>query len=195
MDIKDFQFEVKSTDDVNGYIEGDGAVYGNLDSHGDIIQRGAFTKSLRECNGEVVMLWQHDQAEPIGKWQVTDTSHGLHVRGRLVLSIPKARETYERLKAGLVTGLSIGYETLKSRQGRNGERLLEELALWEISTVTFPSNPLARITSVKRASATTDEIAAAFRHVTDRIRAEPSADDIAQTFRRLRHTIEQGDRL
>jgi uncharacterized protein len=182
IDTKDFQFALKADDE--GTIVGHGAVFGNVDHHNDVIVQGAFAKSLRESGGEVVMLYQHQHAEPIGKWRVAETAYGLHATGQLVLSLDKARETYERLKHGLITGLSIGYETLKSRLGRNGERILEEIQLHEISVVTFPANDAARITQVKCGDAA--ELVGALRKMKDALRAESAQGELQEIFRRAR---------
>ena len=102
----------------------------------------------------VKMLWQHDQSEPIGTWlSVTEDSRGLRVRGKLDLAVARAREALALLKSGALDGLSIGFRTEKStRHVATGARLLQKIDLWEISLVTFPMVPRARVTSVKIAA-------------------------------------------
>ena len=68
----------------------------------------------------------------------------------LINDIAQAREDYARVKAGLVTGISIGYETVRENTTRDGVRELHEIRLWEVSLVTFPANADARVTAVKR---------------------------------------------
>jgi HK97 family phage prohead protease len=91
------------------------------------------------------MLWQHDPTRPIGVWdEVREDGRGLHVRGRLLLEVQAAREAHVLLQAGAIDGLSIGYRTLRS-EAKAGRRLLHEIELWEVSLVTFPMLPEARV--------------------------------------------------
>ena len=92
------------------------------------------------------MLWQHDPARPIGVWdEVREDAKGLFVRGRLLLEVQAAREAHVLLQAGAIDGLSIGYRTLRSEKAETGQRLLHEIELWEVSLVTFPMLPEARV--------------------------------------------------
>lgn len=135
---------------------GYGAVFGNVDSHGDVIAPGAFHKSLaahRAAKSMPPLLSQHSWgAMPIGKWlSMEEDEHGLKVDG-ILSDTDRGREAYTLLKDGALTGLSIGYITHDfKRPERAGDtkRILTELELIEVSLVTFPSNPLARVEGVK----------------------------------------------
>jgi uncharacterized protein len=143
-----FKLELKSLDQ-QGVFEGLAAVYGNTDLQNEVIERGAFTRTLAHKNGEVPILWQHDPSEPIGMGQLTDTSAGLVVRGQLAIdSSPVAQKAYGLLKLGIVKGLSVGFDSVKAKMV-DGVRRLSELRLWEVSLVTFGANPSAVITGVK----------------------------------------------
>ena len=98
------------------------------------------------------MLFQHDPAEPIGVWdEIREDARGLYVRGRLMTAVVKAREVLALMRAGALDGLSIGFKTVKARRdAASGVRRLEKIDLWEISVVTFPMLPGARVESVKR---------------------------------------------
>ncbi|SFC77774.1 HK97 family phage prohead protease [Tropicimonas isoalkanivorans] len=125
--------------------------YGEPDRQGDIVQPGAFTKSLKAPE-HIVMLWAHDQSAPVGKWtSLQETDAGLEVEGRLNLSTASGREAFEHLKAGDVTGLSIGYRVPNGGYQRlpKGGRLLKSVELMEISFVAVPASPVARVTEVK----------------------------------------------
>jgi HK97 family phage prohead protease len=92
------------------------------------------------------MLWQHDPAQPIGVWDVVrEDGTGLYVKGRLLDSVARAREAAALIGAGAIDGLSIGYRTRKAEKDATGCRLLTELELWEVSLVTFPMLPSARV--------------------------------------------------
>jgi len=94
------------------------------------------------------MLWQHDPAQPIGIWdEVHEDEKGLYVKGRLLLDVAKGREAAALIEAGAIDGLSIGYRTQKASKNDKGQRLLNELELWEVSLVTFPMLPTARVSA------------------------------------------------
>lgn len=141
--------EIKAT--AEGIIEGYGSVFGNVDSYGDIVLPGAFDATLRSAARLPAMLWQHDQSEPIGVWtSMREDARGLVVKGQLALGTQRGREALELIQLGALTGLSIGYRTVKSSYDeQSGIRSLSELELWEVSPVTFPANDAARITGAK----------------------------------------------
>lgn len=182
--FKEFAFELKA-DDEQGTFEGWASVYGNVDSHNDIVMPGAFDKSIRESGGRVVILANHDPAKSIGLASLHDTPHGLRVRARLELELQDARDAYARLKAGLVSGLSIGYATLRE-SFKGSLRQLHEIKLYEVSLVTFPANDEARVDGVKA-----DDIAEfdTFRELKESLEAERLSDEINAIFRRARARI------
>ena len=141
--------EIKAS--AEGVIEGYGSVFGNVDSYGDIVMPGAFEVTLRSAPRLPAMLWQHDAAEPIGVWsEMREDKRGLWVKGQLALGTQRGREALELIQLGALTGLSIGYRTVKSTYDeQTGVRSLSELELWEVSPVTFPANEAARITGAK----------------------------------------------
>ena len=130
-------------------IEGYASLFGAPDQGGDIVQRGAYAKSLAamtEAGRAVKLLWQHDPTQPIGIWdEVREQERGLYVKGRLLTDVARAREAACLIAAGALDGLSIGYRTVKAQRDDQGRRLLTELDLWEVSVVTFPMLPQARI--------------------------------------------------
>ena len=105
-------------------------------------------KRLAAGGRAVKMLWQHDPAQPIGIWdEVREDATGLWVKGRLLRDVEKGREAAALLAAGAIDGLSIGYRTVKAERDGKGQRLLQELELWEVSLVTFPMLPEARVSA------------------------------------------------
>lgn len=150
-------------------IEGYASYFGATDQGGDVVQPGAYGASLRRLKSEgrqVKMLWQHDPAQPIGVWdEVREDAKGLFVRGRILDSVEKGREAAALIGAGAIDGLSIGYRTVRSEKDAKGRRLLAELELWEVSLVTFPMLPTARVGAKADdpAEALMRDLAAAFR--------------------------------
>lgn len=138
------------TEGAPGTFEGYGAIFGNKDRDGDIVTHGAFAESLKA--GMPVLLWQHDQKAPIGRFdEVREDEKGLFVKGRLALH-GRGLEAYELLKMGALDGLSIGFVTKEaSRDPATSTRTISKADLMEISLVTFPANELARVSTVKAA--------------------------------------------
>lgn len=130
-------------------IEGYASLFGETDQGGDVVERGAYARSLaaRAASGQrVKMLWQHDPAQPIGVWdELREDARGLWVKGRLLDSTQKGREAAALIAAGALDGLSIGYRTRRAVKNDQGQRVLTELELWEVSVVTFPMLPSARV--------------------------------------------------
>jgi uncharacterized protein len=138
----------------DGAFEGYASLFRIADLGKDVVEPGAFRDSLaRRGPGGVKLLWQHDPTEPIGRWiELHEDSRGLHVRGRLSLAVARAREIHALMRDGAIDGLSIGFRSERARTDpRTGLRRLEKVDLWEISLVTFPMLPQARVAVVKTA--------------------------------------------
>ena len=126
-------------------IAGYASIFGVPDRGGDIVRAGAFARSLA-ARADVPLLWQHDTREPIGRIErLAEDARGLRVVAALS---PTARgqDAAALLKAGALTGLSFGYRVRASRPDRaRGYRELTDLELIEVSLVTFPMQPRARV--------------------------------------------------
>ena len=143
--------DLKSLAD-DGRFEGYASLFNAEDLGRDIIIPGAFRDTLRARGaGGVRLLFQHNAAEPIGAWdELAEDSRGLFARGRLTTEVLRAREVLSLMRAGAIDGLSIGFRVLKEHRDRaRGVRRIGQVDLWEISVVTFPMLPGARIRSVK----------------------------------------------
>jgi HK97 family phage prohead protease len=149
--------------EVDGTFTGYASLFGKADLGRDMVMPGAFGASLRRRGlAGVKMLYQHDPNEPIGVWQeIREDRDGLFVRGKLTTEVARAREVLSLMRAGALDGLSIGYRTVRGEtQKGSGVRRLLEVDLWEISVVTFPMLPGARIESVKAVQARAALVAA-----------------------------------
>ncbi len=139
------QLDAEMTVEDGHVISGYASLFGKTDQGGDVVASGAYGKSLGR-GVKVKMLWQHDPTQPIGVWdEVREDDKGLFVKGRLLPDVAKAREAAALLSAGAIDGLSIGYRTVKATKDTHGKRHLKELDLWEVSLVTFPMLPDARV--------------------------------------------------
>ncbi len=133
-------------------FSGYGSVFGNVDLGGDIVVRGAFTRSLSDKRRDKqlpAMFWMHDPSRVPGKWvDMEEDKHGLAVKGELA-ETPLGNEIRTLLKMEAVRGLSIGYIPKDVDYDKEGNRLIKEADLWEVSVVSLPMNPLAQVAHAK----------------------------------------------
>ena len=129
-------------------VEGYAAIFRERDLNNDIIAPGAFARSLKAAR-PVRMLYQHTAEAPIGRWlELAEDARGLYARGEILLSSPRAREVAALIAGGALDGLSIGYRTVRAEKARGGARRILEAELWEVSVVTFPMAPAARVARI-----------------------------------------------
>jgi len=97
-------------------------------------------------------LWQHRFDQPIGLNTVTKNGEGLFIRMKLAEGVRLADEALALAKQGVIDSFSIGIRILKEEFSRElGANIISMARLRETSLVTFPANPLARISDVKNA--------------------------------------------
>jgi HK97 family phage prohead protease len=154
--VRDFTLSVKAGDVADdGSFDGYGSVFGVVDTYQEVVAPGAFSESLAELAAKsrtVPVLWQHRQDQPIGVYtEIKEDETGLFVKGQLLIGdVAQAKEAHALMKAGAVTGLSIGYWVRESSfDEKTGIRTLMKLDLVEVSLVTFPANDDARVEAVK----------------------------------------------
>lgn len=149
--FKNFEIcETKQEDDGRLRISGWAAYFGNIDSYGDIIEPGAFSKTLIERNGRIAFCYQHDIWNPIGKIElIEERDKGLWID--VLISVAED-DIKTKVKEGILKEMSIGYRTINSKsETRDGKEvnILTEIKLIEVSLVTVAANPLAVIESMK----------------------------------------------
>ena len=145
--------------DENGRFAGYASVFHSVDRQRDVMLPGAFTQTLAEKPvSHLTVLWQHQWHEPVGiTHQLFEDANGLYIEGQLLLDVARAREAHALMKAGAVSGMSIGYKPINYRHDPDtGIRYLESVELYEISLVTLPAHPDARISTVKAYDAAED---------------------------------------
>lgn len=150
MDFKAIKFETKALDE--NKFEGYASYFNNIDSYDDIIERGAFKKTIAENRGRIKVLWQHDAAEPIGiPEEMYEDDNGLYVRAKISMT-DTGKKAMTLIKDGVITEMSIGYDVLKDdykMMGNRRIRMLKEVRLWEFSPVTFAANDKAKIMKMR----------------------------------------------
>jgi len=148
---KSLKTEFKFTSEGDLYqIEAYASTFGNIDSGRDIVEKGSFTKTLKENTKRIKSLFNHDRNQIIGKpLEIYEDSKGLYTKTKFVKTL-KSMEIYELAKEDIVNELSIGYDIIKSDYDKvNKANHLRELKLYEYSFVTFAMNEQAQVTQVK----------------------------------------------
>lgn len=141
------------TDTDTKTFSGYGAVFGNVDSYGDVIDKGAFKATLKRDAAPMMFLNHDPYSLPIGRWtKLEEDDFGLKVEGEFI-DTTAGRDAYIASKSGAITGLSIGFRPQEVKLGKPGSdepiRTIKSVELMEISVVTFPANGKARISDVK----------------------------------------------
>jgi HK97 family phage prohead protease len=146
MQYKSSKFEIKAISE--NMFEGYASYFNNIDSYGDVIQKGAFTKTLQDNKNRIKILWQHNTSEPIGlPTKMIEDENGLFVEGKISMT-ETGKKAMTLMRDGVITEMSIGYDVIKD-DFKDNKRILKELRLWEFSPVTFGANDKARITGAK----------------------------------------------
>jgi HK97 family phage prohead protease len=150
-DVRFTALDLKSVGD-DGVFEGYASLFDAEDLSRDVIAPGAFRESLaRKGHQGIRLLFQHRPDDPIGTWEaLKEDRRGLLARGRLATEVARAREVLSLMRAGAIDGLSIGFRVIEAHRDRaRATRRIQKADLWEISIVTFPMLPGARIRTVK----------------------------------------------
>lgn len=176
MERKTLELEIKSIEE-DGTFEGYANAYDVVDLGGDLVESGAFAKSISE-HPSVPIMFEHNDL--VGSGVLQDTPSGPFIKGRLSLAVQKARDVYEFIKSGALTKLSIGWMPVKSRKGGDIRRVTEG-RIFEVSLVAVPMNELATITAFKAgrriSAATRKELEAALKVITSLIDEDAGVAD------------------
>jgi HK97 family phage prohead protease len=168
--------ELIDADEKAGVIKGYGSVFGNVDSDGDIITKGAYSKTIKENGSRVRYLYQHNMDWPLGKMlNLYEDEKGLVFEAE----IPQTRlgkDVVELMKAGVITENSVGI--LPITKAMNGShREIKEVKLFEISAVTLAANDQALILDVK-GNVDLDKVADKYDALAKLVRKGDISDDL-----------------
>ena len=203
-DNLDMPCEFKEIDqDDDGSFEGYASVFNNKALGNDVIRRGAFLESISERSPKgVKLLYQHKSDEPIGVIDsLEEDSKGLKIKGRLAMGTQKGKEVFELMKMGALDSMSIGYRLKPDGykyDPKDKRRIIKSVDLMEISLVTFPMNPKAKVTKVKLAEMNPTEIEKYLRDVGGMSvsLAKESAPILYKSFnRQLRDVVDSVEHL
>lgn len=172
MNTKACTVKIKAGPDA-GLAEGEfiayASVFGNKDSYGDVVQRGAFTDTLKAWAAKAIpipLLWGHNTADPdfnLGHVvEATEDEHGLKVHAQLDMQSPKSAQVYRLLKSGRVSQMSFAYSITEGewvepvgegKTYKDAYYSLIKLDLFEVSVVPIGANQETEILAVKTAAA------------------------------------------
>jgi HK97 family phage prohead protease len=175
---KTLTFNLEDFDEEQGIFSGYAAVFGNVDSGGDIIEPGAFTKTIAEGWERVKILALHNDCWlPIGKpLELREDSHGLYIKGK-ISDTSMGIDVKTLLRDRVLNEMSIGYDPVTFDYDKeDGIRHLREVKLWEVSLVTWAMNPEALVTGYK----SVEEAAV------DTLLSAELADEIVRSFKEER---------
>lgn len=135
------------------------SIFGNIDAYGDIVQPGAFTKTLEEweTSGNLLpVLFGHNMADPdynIGHViEAVEDEKGLKITAQLDLDTPKGASTYRLLKGKRISQMSFAYDVIDGRPAElDGADVFElhEVKVYEVSVVPIGANQETSILAVK----------------------------------------------
>lgn len=155
---KSVALSIKDIDSVGRRVKVALSSFGNVDSDGDVILRGAFAKSITErgpetqSNRRVKFLRYHDFEHEIGVWKSLEETHEhLIAIGDLGKST-KGNDAFLDYQDGIITEHSIGFQTIQDKLSirEDGITEIKEVVLWEGSAVTFGSNSETPVLSVSK---------------------------------------------
>ncbi|MBR1869662.1 MAG: HK97 family phage prohead protease, partial [Bacteroidales bacterium] len=138
---KAFAFELESAEE-DGTFSGHAAVFGNIDSGGDVIEKGAFAKTIAGNFGRIKIFFQHeDYGLPIGRpIEMREDDKGLYIKAK-ISDTHQGRDVLTLMRDGVLNELSIGYDAKEFEyDSEEGVRHLKEVDLWEVSVVTWAMN-------------------------------------------------------
>ena len=172
------QGQISDIDEKLGIVKGYGSVFGNKDSDNDIIEKGAYRRTIKNNGSRVKYLYQHDITKPIGRMkELYEDEKGLV----FVAEVPKTtfgNEVLELMKYGVIDENSVGIMPVKKDYDEDGIRVIKEAKLYEISAVTIAANDEAKILEVKGENNNPDYLAKRFDNLIKVIRKGNVSDDL-----------------
>lgn len=151
---------VGEADDLaEGTIKAYASVFGNIDSYGDVVEKGAFARTIsewKESGDTLPLLWGHNTLDPDfnigGVKSAVEDDHGLLIEAEFDLDNPKAAQVYRLCKGRRVRDLSFAFDIAEAGEGKVDDqpvRVLKDLDLFECSIVPYGANPETSIVAVK----------------------------------------------
>lgn len=142
---------VTDLDEEKGLVKGVASVFGNVDSDGDVLVKGAYQKTIQENRSRIKYLYQHRLDQPVGVIkELSESERGLEFVAKIAVKTRLGSDVFEMIKSGVINENSVGFSTIKEKYDKEkGVNYIQEVKLWEVSAVTLAANPLAFIEEVK----------------------------------------------
>jgi len=149
IEFKNFEGNIKDVDVAKRVVTGYLSAFGNKDYDNDVVEKGAFSKSINERKDKIFFLNQHNWAQPHGKFSVLqEDDKGLYFESEPLIDTSYSSDALKLYEAGILKEHSIGFVTIKDDQ-KDGVRILRELKLYEGFNVTLGANPETPFTGMK----------------------------------------------
>lgn len=185
--FKNNSLQLKDVDTSKRIVSGYFAAFGNVDSDGDVMTKGAFTKTITENKARIAHLLQHNINQPIGKLlELEEDNAGLRFTSKMSEST-LGNDTLIQYQEGILREHSIGFVTVKEEPREKHNEILE-VKLWEGSTVTFGANPITPVTGIKSQAEKETELQQRFNVLTNFLRKGKVSDD---AFRLIEFEVER----
>ena len=183
-------------DEKSGIVKGYGSIFGNKDSDNDIIEKGAYKKTLKENGKRVKYIYQHDISKPLGKMQeLYEDDKGL----AFTAEIPKTtlgRDILELMKAGVIEENSVGImPVVKEYDEKKDVRYLKEVVLYEISAVTLAANDEAVINEVKSVEKRQEDIKRKYDNLIEIIQKGKISDELGYLIEYELQCLKNGHKI
>ena len=190
--FKTIHESVKDLDNKGRTVTGYFSAFDNVDADGDVIVKGAFSRTLRERGPQgknrIMHLWQHDPYRPIGKPSVLqEDDKGLYFETYLH-DTTLGNDTLKLYEAGIINEHSIGFRVVGEPEERDGVSYLKEIMLWEGSSVTWGANEETPAAGVKALFTDDTTLQAEIDRIQKFLRKGDVTDD---TFHMLEYKLEQ----
>lgn len=194
-EYKKIAFKADEYDEGTGIFSGYAAVFSNVDTGGDIVEPGAFTKALEEGIERVKILSGHaDWMLPIGKpLELREDKVGLYIKAQ-ISDTTMGRDIKQLLKDNVLSELSIGYDPIVFDYDEDRIRHLREVKLWEVSVVTWAMNPEAVITDYKAAEMATNAAKLASATAQECKEGQPLSEERLKVLREASITMKSATR-
>lgn len=134
---KSCNFELKDLDKEQGIVAFYFSPFGVPDSSNDEATPTAFDKTFSENKSRIKHFRNHDEKEVAGTIiELGKDTKGAFAVSRLAIKTAVGNDTFEQYKAGIITEHSYGFQEIKAEKKSGKGRILKEVKLWEVSSLT-----------------------------------------------------------
>ena len=147
------KFVVKDSNDDSRTISGYASVFGNRDSDNDVIEKGAFKRTIKawgpEGKDRIKLMSQHDMSRPVARiTELKEDDKGLYIEAKFGTHTD-GEDHYRMVKEGLLNEFSVGFVSEQKSENEKGGFDITEIKLYEVSLVSVAANDEAIVTEVK----------------------------------------------